>query len=244
MARKNSVLVHLTDIHVSFDANEVLAGLDMKIYSNEILAIVGSTGAGKTQILRAIAKLSTPTRGQIKFIDPTLKVAYVFQKANLLPWLSVIENLRVVCPRLERSHPLISRLGLLRFLDMYPYQLSGGTEQKINLLRALLSDADLILLDEPFTGLDFATRSYFHDELLQIQSEIKKSMILVTHDINEALSLGDRVYLLSNFEHKLVEEFERIDKTFFVSARSAIKATIDETYNLIARSLRSDFEKS
>jgi NitT/TauT family transport system ATP-binding protein len=184
--------------------------IELNVRSNEVLCVVGPSGCGKTTLLRCIGGLLTPSSGQI-LIDgeptrsPREGVAIVFQHFGLLPWKTVVENvafgLKIArLPRekvAEQVEHYIHLVGLNGFENQYPYQLSGGMQQRVGLARALATDPGILLMDEPFASVDAQTREVLQEELLRIHERERKTMIFITHSIDEALVLGDRVAVMA-----------------------------------------------
>jgi NitT/TauT family transport system ATP-binding protein len=184
--------------------------LTLDLYENEIACVVGPSGCGKTTLLRCIDGLLPLSGGQI-LVDgrpvtgPPEKMAMVFQHFGLFPWRSVHANaaygLRLAgAPRdlIERRvSATLSLVGLEGFERHYPYQLSGGMQQRVGLARALATDPDVLLMDEPFAALDAQTREILQEELLRILERAHKTIVFVTHSIDEAILLGDRVVVLT-----------------------------------------------
>jgi sulfonate transport system ATP-binding protein len=210
-ARRGEVTVR--DLSKSFILNRsslaVLRGLNLQIAGGEALAIVGPSGCGKTTLLRVLAGLETPDSGSV-LIDghPVEGVgterALIFQEPRLLPWLSVLGNvafgLRVrgvaAADAEARARRNIRLVGLAEFETALPRQLSGGMAQRVGIARALTVQPDILLLDEPFGALDAMTKLTMQEELTRIWREEKVTMILVTHDLEEAIFLADRVLVL------------------------------------------------
>lgn len=186
------------------------SNVDLKVRSNEVLCIVGPSGCGKTTLLRCIGGLLEPTSGQI-LIDgeavrsPRAGVAVVFQHFGLLPWKTVADNvafgLKIAgAPSqraAERVEYTIGLVGLKGFEQHYPYQLSGGMQQRVGLARALAIDPEVLLMDEPFASVDAQTREVLQEELLQLHERARKTMVFITHSIDEAIVLGDRVAVMT-----------------------------------------------
>lgn len=205
--------VTLRDLSKSFALNgqplQVLRDLNLDIRGGEALAIVGPSGCGKTTLLRVLAGLETPDAGAV-LIDgnPVRGVgserAIIFQEPRLLPWLTVLENVafgldvrgatRVEAEARARHH--IRLVGLAEFEGAYPRQLSGGMAQRVGIARALTVQPEILLLDEPLGALDAMTKLTMQEELARIWREEKVTMILVTHDLEEAIFLADRVLVL------------------------------------------------
>jgi NitT/TauT family transport system ATP-binding protein len=185
--------------------------VELTVKSNEVLCIVGPSGCGKTTLLRCIGGLLAPSSGQVlidnKAVDrPPEGVAIVFQHFGLLPWKSVADNvafgLKIAGePRdliAERLDHYIQLVGLTGFENHYPYQLSGGMQQRVGLARALAIHPEILLMDEPFASVDAQTREVLQEELLQLHERERKTMIFITHSIDEAIILGDRVAVMGS----------------------------------------------
>ena len=212
-----SELMKLSDVSLSYHtvAGETIAiqDLDLTVYEGEFLAIVGPSGCGKTTVLSLIMGLLSPTAGSVRFSREDLRLGYMLQRDHLLDHRTVEKN---VLLGLEVQHRLTeeSKAHALHLLDKYglgdfkshkPQQLSGGMRQKVALIRTLALDPDLLLLDEPFSALDYQTRLNLSDEVYRIIRSEHKSAILVTHDISEAVSMADRVAVFSARPAKLKE---------------------------------------
>ena len=210
------------DVGVDFSAaNGVLTALDgltFDVRDREFVSIVGPTGCGKTTLLKTLAGLRAPTRGQIQRIpepgDRRPDTALVFQDHGLFPWLSIVDNVafgleaRGVrrAERRRRAAGILEGLGLDTFARAYPHQLSIGMRQKAALARALLLDPQALLLDEPFASVDFQTRLLLHEELLRLWTGSRRTVVFVTHDLEEAVLLGDRVIVLTGRPARVREE--------------------------------------
>ena len=192
--------------------------VELKVRSNEVLCIVGPSGCGKTTLLRCIGGLLAPSSGRV-LIDgepvhsPREGVAIVFQHFGLLPWKTVTDNvafgLRMAgAPRelaAERVGHYIRLVGLEGFERHYPYQLSGGMQQRAGVARALAVNPDILLMDEPFASVDAQTREVLQEELLQLHERERKTMVFITHSIDEALILGDRVAVMATRPGRIKE---------------------------------------
>jgi len=184
--------------------------VELNVRSNEVLCIVGPSGCGKTTLLRCIGGLLMPSSGQV-LIDgqivnsPRSGVAIVFQHFGLLPWKTVVGNVAFgikidgVSGRqlAERVEHYIRLVGLAGFENHYPYQLSGGMQQRVGLARALAIHPEILLMDEPFASVDAQTREVLQEELLHLHERERKTMVFITHSIDEALVLGDRVAVMA-----------------------------------------------
>ncbi|HEX4990629.1 MAG TPA: ABC transporter ATP-binding protein [Candidatus Binatia bacterium] len=185
--------------------------VELNVRSNEVLCIVGPSGCGKTTLLRCIGGLLTPSSGEVRIDGESIRapregVAIVFQHFGLLPWKTVVDNvafgLRIArLPRqrvAEKVEHYIHLVGLSGFENHYPYQLSGGMQQRVGLARALAIDPEILLMDEPFASVDAQTREVLQEELLQLHDRERKTMIFITHSIDEAIILGDRVAVMAS----------------------------------------------
>lgn len=186
-----------------------LQNVSLQTAEQEFLCILGPSGCGKTTLLRIIAGILKPTSGEITFAGNKSQegpsTALVFQEHGVFPWMNVIDNVgfgletRGVAKkdRYRIAMPLLEKMGLAAFTRNYPHQLSSGMKQRVGLARALVSGADILLMDEPFASLDAQMRLVLQEELLEIHSEFHKSIIYVTHDIEEAIMLADRIILMT-----------------------------------------------
>jgi sulfonate transport system ATP-binding protein len=184
-----------------------LSGLDLEIAAGEIVGIVGGSGCGKSTLLRLIAGLDRPTEGAVSLngegvISPRPEIGLVFQEPRLMPWLTIRENVGFGVrhlPKAERRARVdeaLSRVGLADFADHWPRELSGGMAQRVSLVRALVGRPSVLLLDEPFSALDALTRYDLQEHLLELWRYDRPTLALVTHDIEEALFLADRVVVM------------------------------------------------
>lgn len=202
------------------NAKSVLAldGVDLSFRKGEFMTIIGPSGCGKTTLLRITASLELPDEGEVLVdgevvIEPGIRRAMVFQNFGLFPWKTVIDN--VMFPLIVRKFPglearenamrHIKQVGLEKFVDAYPHQLSGGMQQRVGLARALSTGADILLMDEPFGAVDAQTRELMQEELMRICQEEQKTVIFITHDLDEAVVLASRVLLMSRGPGKVRE---------------------------------------
>ena len=197
----------------------VLGGVELAINEGEFVTIVGSSGCGKSTLLNIIAGLDKPDSGTIlvKGSDNLLstKRIMIFQEGALFPWLTVQENVEfglkiAKIPPQQRKNvadKYITLVGLAKFSDSYVYQLSGGMKQRVAIARALALEPEILLMDEPFAALDVQTRDLLHEELVGIHKTTRKTILFVTHNINEAILLGDRVIVLSTSLKNIKKEF-------------------------------------
>jgi len=185
---------------------QALQGVSFNLYPQEFVCLIGPSGSGKTTLLRALAGLLRPTTGEVTYLGKTQpRVSLVFQDANLMPWRSVLENITLPLelqgvPAEEsraRGRDWIELVGLKGFEDAWPADLSGGMAQRVAIARSLIQDPDLLLLDEPFGALDALTREKMGAELLNLWQTRRKTVLMVTHSIAEAILLSDRVLVLT-----------------------------------------------
>jgi NitT/TauT family transport system ATP-binding protein len=186
-----------------------LEDINFHIGDKEFVCIVGPSGCGKTTLLKLIAGLLEPTLGQIFFRqdlqDGISRSALVFQEHGLFPWMTVIDNVAFGLEmrgkgkkeRWNLSRPFIEKVGLSAFVNNYPHELSVGMRQRVGIARAFVSNSQILLMDEPFGSLDAQTKLILQEELLRIWRENQKCIIYVTHDIEEAIFLGDRVLVMT-----------------------------------------------
>jgi ABC-type nitrate/sulfonate/bicarbonate transport system ATPase subunit len=214
--------VHLERVAKSFKRNgsraPVLDDLSFSVNRGEFLAILGPSGSGKSTILRLIAGLEQPSAGHVSIGGRAVSVtddrcAVVFQEPRLLPWRTVKTNVALGARRrpgrqADRIERLIDEVGLSHVADAWPHQLSGGMAQRVGLARGLAAEPDVLLLDEPFAALDALTRLKMQDLLLQLHAHHGQTVILVTHDIDEALYLADRIVILGESPARLVASHE------------------------------------
>ena len=182
---------------------EVLKNISFTLHEGEILSLLGPSGSGKSTILNILTNLLEPTSGEVS-IKGT--IGYMFQKDHLLEWRSIMDNITLGLEimhkkndkkSMERIERLLKTYGLWEFRNMYPKELSGGMRQRVALIRTLSVDPSILLLDEPFSALDYQTRLMVNDDVYKVIKNENKSVILVTHDISEAIALGDKVAVLS-----------------------------------------------
>src|SRR5690242_16532180 len=196
-----------------------LGGLSVEVELGEIVAVIGGSGCGKSTLLRAIAGLDPASEGTVildgeRIGAPHEKIGIIFQEPRLLPWLKVADNVgfglndRPKVERAERVATALRRVGLLDKASVWPRELSGGQAQRVAIARALVPRPEVLLLDEPFSALDAFTRTDLQDHLLDLWADAKPTLILVTHDVDEAIVLADRVMVMRPRPGRLFQEIQ------------------------------------
>ena len=248
--------VLLDDLHVAFDLPDgsrlpVVDGVSLAVEEAEFVVLVGPSGCGKSTILRAIAGLTTPARGKILVDGAMVKgtpphVGFMFQKDTLLPWLTVRANLQMglelggVPPAAwpARITALLALLQLAGFGERYPAQLSGGMRQRVSLGRMLAYQPRLMLMDEPFGALDAQTKIALGRELLRIWEAERRSILFVTHDIEEAVALADRVVVFSPRPARIIAEH----RVALPRPRLVRELRSDPTFTALCQAIWSELE--
>lgn len=211
-------MIEFKNISKRFKNVVVLKDLNLKIEEGELVTIIGESGCGKTTLLKMVNRLIEPTNGTILIRDNNIRkqnviklrrnIGYVIQQTGLFPHMTVRQNIELIS-KIEKKDPeilktntlnLMSMIGLEpgKFLDRYPTELSGGQQQRIGVARAFATDPEIILMDEPFSALDPLTRSDLQDELIELQSKLTKTIVFVTHDMDEAIKISDRICIMKN----------------------------------------------
>lgn len=208
--QQDSVAIRVRDLSKAFyDAKTgqvtvAAQHVDFEVMRGEFVSIVGPSGCGKTTVLRILAGLEEQLDGTVELNSPTAP-AMVFQEASVLPWLTVRRNIAFPLElagvsrqrREARTNELLELTGLTDFAEALPHQLSGGMKQRVSVARALIDDRDILLMDEPFGALDEQTRLQLQQELLRIWEASRKTVVFITHSVDEALTLSDRVLVMS-----------------------------------------------
>jgi sulfonate transport system ATP-binding protein len=260
MSKSQYIIKNVTKFYELNNAKHVvLKNISLNINTNDITVILGESGCGKTTLLRLIANIENISSGEIKFIrdneEVKPKVGFVFQESRLMPWLNVSENIafndiknKTIIRGLKnivnfkrnetdnyRVDMYLKMMKLEKFKNSYPYELSGGMAQRVSIARALYFNPDVLLMDEPFSALDYFTRADMQNELIRIHKSTKKGVIFVTHDIDEALKLANRIIVFErNNEIKEFEIEENHDKNFedeyYINLKKEILKTLN--YNI------------
>lgn len=230
-----------------------LEDFSARIGPGEIVAIIGGSGCGKSTLLRAISGLDRATRGNISLdgtsiTAPHEKIGIIFQEPRLLPWLSVADNIGFgiddlpASQRKARVSRALARVGLADKADAWPRELSGGQAQRVAIARALVPSPQVLLLDEPFSALDAFTRADLQDHLLDLWADTRPTLILVTHDVDEAVVLADRIVVMRPRPGRLFEEI-KVDlsrprdraSTAFEAVKHQVLASLDRSLNRAVR---------
>ena len=196
-----------------------LDAITLGVGPGEIVAVIGGSGCGKSTLLRAISGLDTPTHGSVQLdgtpiVTPHESIGIIFQEPRLLPWLTVADNVgfgiesRPKRERAERVSHALDRVGLADKANVWPRELSGGQAQRVAIARALVPRPQVLLLDEPFSALDAFTRVDLQDHLLNLWAEFKPTLVLVTHDVEEAIALADRIVVMRPRPGQVADEIE------------------------------------
>jgi NitT/TauT family transport system ATP-binding protein len=234
---------------------EVLRDINAEIAHGEFISLVGPSGCGKTTLLRIVAGLEAVSAGEVLLDGRTVRGpggdrGFVFQSDNLLPWRSVFDNAmigpevagRVGPAEKSRTRDLLQLVGLDGFEDYFPRQLSGGMRQRVNLARALAIDPQILLMDEPFSALDAQTREIMQTELLRIWEKGRKTVLFVTHQIDEAVFLSDRVLVLARRPGRIQETVSIAlprPRTLAVKRTPEFVAYVDRIWRLIEDDVRA-----
>jgi NitT/TauT family transport system ATP-binding protein len=217
--------------------------ITLDIPAGQFLSILGPSGCGKSTLLRLIAGLDRPTAGAIDFSDRAIRgshaIAFVFQDAHLLPWRTVLQNVALPFELMHRSssysvHQAIEQVGLGDAIHRYPAQLSGGMRMRVSLARALVTDPELLLLDEPFAALDEITRQRLDDQLRELWTRRRMTVIFVTHSIVEAAFLAERAIVMSRRPGRII-----LDHTLDLPAVRTPELRTDPVF---AREMRTLFD--
>ena len=211
----NTVAVALGGIDITFQLDggkryKAVTGIDLSVSSGEFVSVVGPTGCGKSTLLNAAAGLLTPSAGSVTIFGELLsglnrRAGYLFQQDALMPWKTALENVMVALEPMgvskaeadRQARDWLARVGLRAFVDRYPPMLSGGQRKRVSLAQMLIRNPEILLMDEPFGPLDAQTRQIMGNLLLDLWSKDRKALIFVTHDLEEAIALSDRVVVMS-----------------------------------------------
>ena len=202
--------LRVANVSLSFGTVEVFQNLSVEIEHGEFVAVVGPSGCGKTTLLNLFSQFIKPSSGKVVC---AARARMVYQHDSLFPWQTVSENIALGLRHLNDNGERTRQLGdMLRLINLegfenhYPHQLSGGMRQRVELARALIGDSDILLLDEPFSSLDYLTRIRLRNELARMLDKLPRTVVLVTHDIEEAAQLADRIIVLSDRPARICSE--------------------------------------
>lgn len=215
----NKVKINIENIKKSYDKIVVLEDINIKVFEGEFVSILGPSGCGKSTIFNIIANLIDYDNGKV---DINGKLSYMYQKDLLLPYKTIIDN--VTLPMIlnkekkniayEKVKEYFNIFGLEGYENKYPSELSGGMKQRANFLRTYVSSNDIMLLDEPFGALDSITKSSMQKWLLEVKSKVNSTILLITHDIDEAIMMSDRIYIISKKPSNVKKEFI-LDRNYY-----------------------------
>ena len=231
--------------------NKVTKAVDnisLDINENEFITLIGPSGCGKSTILSIIGNLDEKSSGIIKFKNKDIKVGYMFQEDLLFPWLTVYENtilgLKIKKELNEENkkyvNDLLEKYGLIEFKNNYPKELSGGMRQRVALIRTLALKPDILLLDEPFSALDYHTRIEISDDVYKIIKKEGKTAIMVTHDIQEAIAMSDKVIVLSKRPAKIKRIYDIVLENKTVPSKNRNDKNFSNYYEKIWKDFDSD----
>ena len=224
--------------------NPVLQGIDLQVQRGEFIALIGHSGCGKSTVLNIVAGLLQPTRGGV-ILDgrevnaPGPDRAVVFQNHSLLPWLTVYQNVEIAVDKIfartrskaERREWILHNLEMVNMahaLQRLPSEISGGMKQRVGIARALAMEPKVLLLDEPFGALDALTRAHLQDEVMRIQAELHNTVLMITHDVDEAVLLCDRIVMMTNGPAATIGQVLTVD---LPRPRDRIALADDPRYN-------------
>lgn len=211
--------IEIRDVVKSFGSTLALDHLNLRVWDSEIVCLLGPSGCGKSTALDIVAGFERPSSGTVLVDGQTVEDtgperSVIFQTSALFPWMNVWNNL-VLGPKSrgkkgyeDRAHELLRIVGLVGFESHFPYQLSGGMKQRASIARALLSEPDVLLMDEPFGALDAQTRLTMQELLLEVSANFSPTVLFITHDVDEAIFLGDRVVVLSPRPGRIAHEVD------------------------------------
>lgn len=237
-------MIEFQNIYKSYKDKKILENINLVIEDNSIVVLIGESGCGKTTTLKMINRLIEPTKGKIMINGKNIKktnpiklrrsIGYVIQQTGLFPHLTIRQNIELIS-KLEKKEKkmiqektieLMKMVGLSEeLLDSYPSELSGGQQQRVGIARAFATDPDIILMDEPFSALDPITRSSLQNEVIRLQDKLKKIIIFVTHDMDEAIKLADKIAIM---EQGKVVQYDRPEKILKQPANEFVRNFVGE----------------
>ena len=237
-------MIEFQNVYKSYKDKKILENINLMIEDNSIVVLIGESGCGKTTTLKMINRLIEPTKGKIMINGKDIKktnpiklrrsIGYVIQQTGLFPHLTIRQNIELISKLekkekkmiQEKTMELMKMVGLSEdLLDSYPSELSGGQQQRVGIARAFATDPDIILMDEPFSALDPITRSSLQDEVIRLQDKLKKIIIFVTHDMDEAIKLADKIAIM---EQGKVVQYDRPEKILKQPANEFVRNFVGE----------------
>ena len=237
-------MIEFQNVYKSYKDKKILENINLVIEDNSIVVLIGESGCGKTTTLKMINRLIEPTKGKIMINGKDIKktnpiklrrsIGYVIQQTGLFPHLTIHQNIELISKLekkekkmiQEKTMELMKMVGLSEeLLDSYPSELSGGQQQRVGIARAFATDPDIILMDEPFSALDPITRSSLQDEVIRLQDKLKKIIIFVTHDMDEAIKLADKIAIM---EQGKVVQYDRPEKILKQPANEFVRNFVGE----------------
>ena len=208
-------MLELKNITFEYSSNKqkkvIFNNLNFHIKDKEFVSLIGPSGVGKTTFVKLIAGYLQPTSGEVfvcnnKKTKPDKTRIVINQENDLFDWMTVVEHLELVTSDLEKIQSLLNLVGLADYQNYYPHKLSGGMKKRLSLARALAIDTNFIIMDEPFSSQDVQTKNKLHKELLEIARQAEKTILLVTHDLEEAIFLSDRIFVLGGSPAQIIGE--------------------------------------
>jgi NitT/TauT family transport system ATP-binding protein len=248
--------IRLEGLSKSFGAADgpVLEDVDLTVESGQFVALLGASGCGKSTLLNIVAGLERPSGGSVAV--PAEGAALMFQDAALFPWLSARRNVELAlelrgvprAERTDRAHELLRLVRLEHAGEKRPHELSGGMRQRVALARALAQEREVLLMDEPFSALDAITRDLLHDELLRIWRATGRTIVFITHNVGEAVRLGQRVLLMSSRPGRIVQEWDTRpwkdpESYGFEGSAQSLDETLGELTRSITARLREEISR-
>ena len=206
----------MLDINISskkYQDNKIIDNLKLEVNDNEFISIIGPSGCGKTSLLNIISNIDKDYLGSILFDKQNISnsnIGVMFQDSRLIPWLSVLENIMLISMSKDREQIInaLIEVGLKDYINSYAKELSGGMQRRVALVRAFINKPDVLLLDEPFISLDYPTAQNLRSDFMKFYNKYKPTVVFITHDLKEAISLSQRIIFLDSKPMKIILDFE------------------------------------